>query len=99
MAIPVEQSWGDGASGVNLSSVSAAAADLALSGARAHQAHQMRVAAMAESNLQAWSHLLMQGSARSIRADQVALTGRESQVIGESAALIGILAKVFSGVG
>jgi len=95
--IEPERSWGDAAAGVSLPSFAAAGADLALSGARAHQAHQMRVSMLAESQLAAWSQQII-GLARSVRADQVALTGRESQVIGESAALIGILAKVFAGV-
>lgn len=95
MAIPVEASWGDLAAGMNLKALADAGADLALTGARAHQGHTNRMAQLGESIGGAWANLLVSNDAREAAANRATLTGRESQNVAESGLLVGTLAKIF----
>jgi len=97
MAIPTEGSWGDLAAGASLQSWAIAGADLALSGARAHQASQTRLALMAESQMAAWANVFLGNSAKQVAANRVTLTDSEAQNIAETAAVVQTLAKVFGG--
>ena len=88
-------SVGDFAAFNNTKALTDAGSDLLLEGARNHQAHNNRMHQMAETAQFAWNNHMISVDPVEAAAGVKMMTGRESQGVGESIALVGMLAKIF----
>lgn len=95
MAINAFGSDQDFAAFMNVKALTDAGSDLLLQGARNYGAHNNRMHQMAETAQFAWNNLMISPDPIEAAATTKVLTGRESQGVGESIALVGMLAKVF----
>ena len=93
MPIPDFSSIGDAVAYTNTKAFGDAGANLAISGAQAHNSNADAMATLRVSISGTWANLMASPDPVEAAATTKMLTGRESQGIGESLALAQILAK------